>query len=84
MWLKLSGRAVLTRRISNAGINFIQVLNKLSGPGRYFPPFDMFSAIDLNTVFRIVHQTVMLKPYAATIHHPLLQFVYFRSTLSAF
>jgi hypothetical protein len=34
----------------------------------YFPPFNMYSATDPSTVFRIGHQTVTLKPYAATIH----------------
>ena len=66
--------------------NFHSSLKQTLGSWKvaYFPTFNMFSAMDLNTVFRIVHQTVMLKPYAATIHHPLLQFVYFRSSLSAF
>jgi hypothetical protein len=49
----------------------------------YFPPFNMYSATDPSTVFRIGHQTVTLKPYAATIH-ALLQFVDSPSTLSPF
>jgi hypothetical protein len=47
MWLKLSRRVVLTQGIASAGRISIQVLNKLSSPGRYvFPPLDMNFATD--------------------------------------
>ena len=72
MWLKPLRRVVLTRGISNAGRTFIQVLNKRLSPGRYFLSpfkFNTHSATDQITVFRLDHQTVMLKPHSGAQWH---------------
>jgi hypothetical protein len=45
MWLKLLGGVVPTRGISNAGITFTLVLNKLSSCGRY--DFTLYNAFPI-------------------------------------
>lgn len=82
MWPKLLKSVVLTRRISNAGMTFVQVFDKLSSSGRYVSLLQYAFLNRSKPVFRIGHQAVMLKPYAATIH-PLLQFVHPPLTLDA-
>ncbi len=76
MWLKLSESVVLTREILNAGIGFVRALSRPSSPGRY-DSFPSTMRSNQNTLFRIGHQAMILKPYALAVAiHPLLWLVY--------